>query len=144
MDYKRVNLAIYLTLITSVLFCLGCASSALVDRSLIYGPLERVFSIPDGIALGQSKTLFVVSYGDNRVVKVDGLGRVDRQFEDRVISSSRLNGPRGIVVDLDGFIYLSEWDGDRILKYDPDGKLILSWGMSGSRDGEFFNPYGMN
>jgi len=42
------------------------------------------------------------------------------------------------VQDDDGFFYVSEWGvNERITKLDADGKVITSWGQSGTAEGEF-------
>jgi DNA-binding beta-propeller fold protein YncE len=42
------------------------------------------------------------------------------------------------VQDDDGFFYVSEWGvNERITKLDTDGKVITSWGQSGTAEGEF-------
>jgi|SRR5262245_2572372 len=42
------------------------------------------------------------------------------------------------VQDADGFFYVSEWGvSERITKLNADGKVVASWGRSGTADGEF-------
>ena len=51
--------------------------------------------------------------------------------------------PNGLAIDADGFIYTTEFRGNRIRKLSPDGELILEWGSSGSSDGLFQAPTGI-
>ena len=52
-------------------------------------------------------------------------------------------GPNGLAIDADGFIYTTEFRGNRIRKLSPDGEFILEWGSSGSSDGLFQAPTGI-
>ncbi|HET6316972.1 MAG TPA: NHL repeat-containing protein [Chloroflexota bacterium] len=51
--------------------------------------------------------------------------------------------PAGIAVDSDGAVYVSDYAMDRVLKFGPDGTLLLQWGASGSGLGQFSAPFGL-
>src|SRR5215831_20401366 len=55
----------------------------------------------------------------------------------------QLDGPRGIVVDLKGDIYVVDTDNNRIQEFDSNGKFITKWGSAGSGDGQFNSPIGI-
>ena len=48
--------------------------------------------------------------------------------------------PRGIAIDSSGHIYLADALNDRIQKLTPEGKLILEWGSTGRKIGQFWVP----
>lgn len=51
-----------------------------------------------------------------------------------------LQQPQGAIVDAEGFVYVADRDQNRILKFDRNGQLLLSWGAPGSGEGEFDSP----
>jgi DNA-binding beta-propeller fold protein YncE len=48
-----------------------------------------------------------------------------------------MSSPSGITVDEDGFSYVIEQGKNRVIKFDPNGDEVLSWGKSGDLEGEF-------
>lgn len=55
----------------------------------------------------------------------------------RIAGIPEIDVPTGIAVDSKGYVYVFEKGKRRINKYDSDGKLILQWGKSGTKEGEF-------
>ena len=51
--------------------------------------------------------------------------------------------PKGIALDSDGNIYVSESYYDHVLIYNPQGNLLMSIGGSGSAPGRFAQPTGI-
>lgn len=49
------------------------------------------------------------------------------------------NRALGIAVDSSGNVFLADTFHHRVLKFDPSGRFLLTWGSKGSGDGEF-NP----
>src|SRR5262245_19066956 len=54
--------------------------------------------------------------------------------------TGELRGPRGLAVDRAGFVYVADTDNDRIVKFDPDGHHVTTWGGTGSDPGRFDYP----
>ena len=50
--------------------------------------------------------------------------------------------PEGIEVDTNGDIYVNDIESNSIKKFSKDGTDILSWGSTGSGDGQFNHPHG--
>jgi streptogramin lyase len=48
--------------------------------------------------------------------------------------------PQGIAVDKHGFVYVTEIDGSRVQRFDPNGDYVNGWGELGSGDGAFYVP----
>jgi DNA-binding beta-propeller fold protein YncE len=40
-------------------------------------------------------------------------------------------------------VYVTDWGNNRIQKFDAGGTFLLSWGHSGTGDGEFDHPEGI-
>jgi DNA-binding beta-propeller fold protein YncE len=59
------------------------------------------------------------------------------------VPESQLRRPEGIAVDHDGNIWVADYGRDRIVKFGPDGRLLLTWGSRGSGPGEFVGPKGV-
>ena len=51
--------------------------------------------------------------------------------------------PWGIAVDSDGNVLVTDWRNDRVQKFDADGRFLMSFGNSGSGEGEFNRPNGI-
>ncbi|MEE9610909.1 MAG: peptidyl-alpha-hydroxyglycine alpha-amidating lyase family protein [Desulfatiglandales bacterium] len=105
---------------------------------------EGLFDRPHGITVGPDETLYCVDDGDHTVRKLTKDGQVlmtlgspgkAAQFQ----SGTPFNRPTKVALDPNtGDIYVTDGYGNsRVHKYSPDGKLILSWGESGSDPGEF-------
>ena len=51
--------------------------------------------------------------------------------------------PQGLRFDNKGNVYVSDRDNDRIQVFDPQGRFLRKWGVTGSGDGEFRWPQGL-
>jgi DNA-binding beta-propeller fold protein YncE len=62
-------------------------------------------------------------------------------------ATDRFDGASDVLVAPDGSIFVADGHSDktnnRILKYDPKGNFLLSWGKLGSGPGEFSAPHGL-
>jgi DNA-binding beta-propeller fold protein YncE len=47
------------------------------------------------------------------------------------------NSPNGIAVDSHGNVYVTDYDNNRVQKFDSNGNFITKWGSEGSNDGQF-------
>ncbi|HZA63171.1 MAG TPA: hypothetical protein VE573_09890, partial [Nitrososphaeraceae archaeon] len=50
--------------------------------------------------------------------------------------------PEGVEVDSVGNVYVNDIEPNNIIKFSKNGSYILSWGSSGSDDGQFNHPHG--
>ncbi|MGD9936724.1 MAG: 6-bladed beta-propeller [Methanoregulaceae archaeon] len=51
-----------------------------------------------------------------------------------------LMGPRGVVVDGEGTIFVADTENHRVQVFSPDGRLIRSWGSQGTSPTQFVQP----
>src|SRR5204862_87792 len=51
-----------------------------------------------------------------------------------------LQTPRDIAIGADNSIYVVDQGHSRIVKFDPNGRVVLVWGVSGKGDGEMTGP----
>ena len=58
-------------------------------------------------------------------------------------SFAKTLGPKGIVVNDTGFIYVVDNANHRIQVFDSSGNFITKWGTSGTGDGQFDYPIGI-
>ncbi len=56
--------------------------------------------------------------------------------------NGQFNGPSGVAVDNNGYVYVADSMNNRVQKFDSDGNHIKSWG-SGGGDGQFDGPNGV-
>ena len=53
------------------------------------------------------------------------------------------SGPNGIAIDSSDNVYVTEFRGDRVQKFTPDGELLARWGSEGIEEGQFQSPTGI-
>ena len=88
---------------------------------------------PGGIALDGDGYLWFINSGSStdRLVKLDRNGTVvDSWSED-------LFAPRFLAIDGEGYVYVTDAEGNGVGKFAPNMSRIKSWGGSGTADGEF-------
>lgn len=61
----------------------------------------------------------------------------------KIGSSSGLRDPRGIGLDGSGNVYVVDTGNNRVVKFDPSGKELLSFGQKGSDPGQFVQPWAL-
>lgn len=118
-------------------------NGTVVDRWTFGGRLWE----PNGITIDDEDNLWAVnrdsgsSYPD-RVLKFGTNGTLlDAWQYDNL--NSLLIQPEFITVDGDGFVYVTDWEMDQVQKFDANGTHIISWGSSGTGDGQFGEPEGI-
>ncbi|MFL2763602.1 MAG: peptidyl-alpha-hydroxyglycine alpha-amidating lyase family protein [Dehalococcoidia bacterium] len=97
-----------------------------------------------GVSIGPDDEVYCVDVGDNTVKKFSSEGKLLMTLGTSGQKSPKLSGlpfssPTDVAVDRrNGDIYISDGYGNaRVHKYSSNGKLILSWGESGTGPGQF-------
>jgi len=117
------------------------------------------FTVPYGIAVDSTGTLFVVDHGNHTIRRVTSSGVVTTLAgtagspgsSDGSGASARLNYPTGIAVGRDGIVYVADTDNQMIRALTPSGEVTSIGGSPnrvGSTDGvgstaRLFNPKGI-
>jgi uncharacterized protein (TIGR03663 family) len=80
--------------------------------------------------------------------------QVDKEFQSKIVNATaktsiglkgdgdgQFNTPKGVSVATDGSIYVADAGNNRIDKFDPTGRFVMSIGTAGSNDGQFQEPW---
>ena len=109
--------------------------------------LNAQLNFPYGLALDSSGNLYVADLGNQRVRRISpdgvistvaGTGRKVSSPDGAAPLDTSLLSPRNVAVDSAGNLYIAEFEGHRVRKLTPDGKLstIAGTGVAGwSGDG---------
>jgi DNA-binding beta-propeller fold protein YncE len=93
---------------------------------------------PNGIAIDHAGNIYVAEVGSNhRVQKLTPDGTFIAEWKGPDVG---FYGPRRIAIGPDNSIYVVDQGRTRIVKFSPDGQVLLSWGSKGSGDGQFDDP----
>jgi DNA-binding beta-propeller fold protein YncE len=90
------------------------------------------FEAPSGIAIDRKGNIYVAEIGSKHCVQKLG---PDGTFIAKWAPA--LYGPRKIAIGRDDSIYVVDSGRNRIVKFSPDGQVLVSWGSEGSGDGQF-------
>jgi len=88
--------------------------------------LDTGYATANGIGVSpEGRTIYVSDMRHNQIVALDydaddGSVRNRRQFA-RVPPEEGM--PDGLIVDAEGFVWSGHWDGWKLTRYDPDGKI---------------------
>jgi uncharacterized protein (TIGR03437 family) len=90
-------------------------------------------NLPYGLAVDTAGNLYIADLGNNRIrrVAVDGKistyaggGTAGTSDEGSPAVSTALRTPRNVVLDAAGNLYLAEFEGHRVRKVTPDGRIV--------------------
>ena len=114
------------------------------DGNLVREWGHGVFGNPHGVSVGPDDSIYCADSWDHTIRKFTPEGKLLMTLgtKDRpapVMSGEPFNAPTHLAVDpRNGDMYVADGYGNaRVHKYDPDGRLLLSWGASGTDPGEF-------
>ena len=93
--------------------------------------------------------IYVVDTWNHRVQKFSPTGRFLLEFGGQGgpwgydEADGKFSYPYGVAVDSQGYIYVSDFNNNRIQKFNPRGKFVKKWGTEGRQDGQFSHPAGL-
>jgi DNA-binding beta-propeller fold protein YncE len=99
------------------------------------------FDRPFGIASLPSGERFVTEFNGDRVTRL-GSGPA-LSFGGKGRGDGQLIGPQYAVCDEDGYLYVTDYGNSRVVKFDPDGKFVLSFGSKLDDFPGFTSPTGL-
>ena len=103
-----------------------------------------------GLAVDGQGNVYVADNLNYRIQKFDASGRFLLRWGSQGTGDNQFNAPSAVAVDPAGHVYVADAGGlvdasgarpgDRILKFDGNGKLLAKFGSAGSKDGQFDEP----
>ena len=101
-------------------------------------------NLPYGLAADSSGAVYVADLGNNRVRRIGpdgvistvaGTGTAGSAGDGGPATGAQLMAPRNLVVDSFGNLYISEFEGHRVRKVSPDGRIVTvaGTGVAGFR-----------
>jgi DNA-binding beta-propeller fold protein YncE len=115
------------------------------------GNLQGQFQEPWDVAVDSVAGLvYVADTWNHRIQKFDLEGRFLAAWGafgdtggDATGAGHTFYGPRGLAVDGDGNLWVTDTGNKRVLKFDPEGVLLGQWGGAGDAPGQFLEPVGI-
>ncbi|MGD9893907.1 MAG: flippase activity-associated protein Agl23, partial [Dehalococcoidia bacterium] len=105
---------------------------------------------PWGVAADGSGNVFVADTWNHRIVQLDSGLRFVRAWGGPSATGQtadpaplELYGPRGLAIDGDGNLWVTDTGHNRVLKFSPDGEPLGQFGGPGSEPGQFSEPVGI-
>ena len=80
-------------------------------------------------------------FDNGYIYKLDTDGNPVGTFITSQPSAGQLGKAADMTVDREGNLYIADKEAHRVLKYDREGKFLLSFGEYGDRAGEFISPF---
>ena len=129
----------------ALLFLLASAcvqSQPVTGPDLGYVPVPDIFRLPpnvnfgavSGVAINSKGNIFVLSRGPQPLMEFDASGMYIRGF-----AVGLLDRPHGLRIDRDDNIWVADGGGHTVIKFNPQGNVIMVLGVRGSA-GEW-HPY---
>ncbi len=108
------------------------------------------FNQPWGIAVDKSGNVYVADTWNYRIQKFDSNGKFlttwgsngDTRGDVQSIPT-QFYGPRAIVIDAQGNVYVTDTGNKRVLKFDANGQPLGQYGGAGAENGKFQEPVGI-
>jgi peptidylglycine monooxygenase len=97
-----------------------------------------------GICIAPDDRVYIVDRDAHQIVVFDTSGRVMARIGERhrPRHGAPFNHPTDLAIAADGEIYVSDGYGNSLVhRFDPDGRLIASWGEPGGGPGQFSTPH---
>jgi sugar lactone lactonase YvrE len=108
---------------------------------------DGTFSEPWDVAVGPDGSVYVADTWNHRVQKFTADGQFIAKWgfgiSQNMDDPYGMYGPRGIAVDADGLVYVTDTGNKRILIYDDDGNFVNQFGEGGFDANQFSEPVGI-
>ena len=105
---------------------------------------DGIFSNPHGVSIGPDDEVYCADNGDSSIRKFSPDGKLLLTIGTpgnpaKKMSGHPFNRPTYVAIDNDtGDIYVADgYSNAKVHKFTPDGKHVLSWGESGTGEGQF-------
>ncbi|MFZ6029350.1 MAG: flippase activity-associated protein Agl23 [Chloroflexota bacterium] len=108
---------------------------------------EGTFSEPWDVAVGPDGSVYVADTWNHRVQKFTAEGKFVTTWGYGISQSVEdpfgTYGPRGIAVDKNGLVYITDTGNKRVIVYDENGEFVAQLGEAGYGAGQFDEPVGL-
>jgi DNA-binding beta-propeller fold protein YncE len=114
-----------------------------------FGAKRGELQCPRSVTVDKAGSIYVVDSWNHRVQKFSPSGEFRLAFGAKGgpwgydEADGKFLYPYGVAVDSEGYIYVADFNNNRIEKFDPRGKFVKKWGTEGRQDGQFSHPAGM-
>lgn len=96
----------------------------LVEPDLTWTPRRSGLAVPNGIDYSpDGRTLYVTITETRTILAFDYDPDTGATTHERVFAVDVDCWPDGLCVDRDGYVWSAKWDGGRITRYSPDGRI---------------------
>ncbi len=107
-----------------------------------------MFSFPHDLVIDREGNLWIVDGHSHQVLKLNTDGKVLLSLGKKGVAGSgndTFNQPSAVAIASNGDIFVADGHGGntnaRIVKFDKDGKFLMTWGKKGTAPGEFDTPH---
>nr|WP_321983397.1 SMP-30/gluconolactonase/LRE family protein [uncultured Lichenicoccus sp.] len=107
-----------------------------VDPDLSCTRIEHGVAISNGIGFSPDKSRFYFADTPERIIRaydLDHRNGTIRNRRDLVLVDGDRAYPDGSTVDSEGCIWNAQWDGGRVVRYDPEGRVLGTIGLPVAR-----------
>ena len=107
------------------------------------------FNEPWGIAVDADGNVYVADTWNHRIQKFDAEGNFITAWGYAAMTGGQLTepgaffGPRGVAIDPQGNVYVTDTGNKRVQKFTPDGTFLEQYGGAGVGPGQFDEPVGI-
>ena len=107
------------------------------------------FKEPWAVAIGLQGNVYALDTWNHRIQVFDQEGNFERMWgvfgevKEPMGSGNTLYGPRDMVIDAEGYLYVTDTGNKRVVKYDADGHMVGAVGGAGDADGQMQEPVGL-
>jgi DNA-binding beta-propeller fold protein YncE len=102
------------------------------------GPLNGFDRPYDLVRSPEGDRLYLSEFRGGRVSVLSASGDWLSYIGSRGLGEGNLLGPQNLAVDEDGYLYVVDYGNCRVVKFDPEGNFILSFGGSQGSQAGFF------
>ncbi len=114
-----------------------------------YGSDPGQLQCPRSVATDERGNIYVVDTWNHRVQMFSSTGQFVLEFGSQGgpwgydEADGKFSYPYDVAVDSSRHIYVSDFNNNRIQKFDPKGRFVKKWGTAGRQDGQFSHPAGL-
>jgi DNA-binding beta-propeller fold protein YncE len=92
------------------------------------------FNLVHDVAVDARHRIYVADRGNNRIQIFDEAGKYLDEWRN-------IRGPSHLTMTRDGYVWVTSGVGNRLAKFDLNGRLVTYWGMYGRFSGGFDDPH---